>query len=256
MSGGDLPPWVAAQFGSPIRRPPGRERSPRRAGEDGPLFAPGWAAAQQQMPVPIAISTPGMTQAQQQVTEVAVTQLAAGVLGSEERLARLEAHAEFVVPKLASVESQVQGLNNTVQSLTSTLGTMEEAFVNMMTQVTGTQSSLDAFKNQMTASLRTAEGTLTASLNSLAQKVGQTESMIRQVESAASNSKGMGPGAMTSSGSTNFVPWKHLTPTKFGNKVELWREWQEDVRGYFDGTKPGIREVLQAREHEDEEQGR
>ena len=60
---------------------------------------------------------------------------------------------------------------------------------------------------------------------------------------------------MAHSGSTNFVPWKHMTPPKFGNKVELWREWQEDVRGYFDGTKTVIREVLQALENEDEEQG-
>ena len=255
MSGTDLPPWVAAQYGSPARRPPGRERSPRRAGEDGPLFAPGWAAAQQQMPVPIAISTPGMTQAQQQVTEAAVTQLAAGVLGSEERLARLEAHAEHVAPNLTSMESRLQGLTNTVQSLSDTIGKMEEAFVNMMTQVTGTQSNLDTFRNQMTASLQTAEGTLTASLNNLAQKVGQNEIMIRQFESATSNSQGVRQSAMTSTGSTNFVPWKHLTPTKFGNKVELWREWQEDVRGYFDGTKPGIREVLQTLENEDEKQG-
>ena len=46
-----------------------------------------------------------------------------------------------------------------------------------------------------------------------------------------------------------------MTPVKFGNKVELWREWQEDVRGYFDGTRPGIREALQSLENEDEEQG-
>ena len=118
MSGTDIPPWVAAQYGSPVRRPPGRERSPRRPGEDpaGQLFAPGWAAAQQQMPVPIAINTPGMTQAQQQVTEAAVTQLAAGVLGGEERLARLEAHAEHVAPSLTNLEARTQGLASTMQS--------------------------------------------------------------------------------------------------------------------------------------------
>ena len=46
-----------------------------------------------------------------------------------------------------------------------------------------------------------------------------------------------------------------MTPGKFGNKVELWREWQEDVRGYFDGSKPGVKEALQALENEDEEEG-
>ena len=179
MSGTDLPPWVAAQYASPVRRLPGRERSPRRTDEaPGPLFAPGWAAAQQQMPVPIAINTPGMTQAQQQATEAAVTQLAAGVLGGEERLARLEAHAEHVAPSLTNMESKIQGLANTVQGLTDTISKMEEAFVNMLTQVTGTQSNLDVFKHQMTTRLRTAEGTLTTSLNNLAQKVSQSEAMI------------------------------------------------------------------------------
>ena len=149
-----------------------------------------------------------MMQAQQQVTEAAVTQLAAGVLGVEERLTRLEAHAEHVAPNLTNIESRVQGLSNTVQSLSDTIAKMEEAFVNMLTQVIGTQSNLDAFKNQMTASLRTAEGTLTVSLNNLAQKVGQTEAMIRQVESVASNSQGTRQSAMTSSGSTNFCAMK------------------------------------------------
>ena len=180
------------------------------------------------MPVPIAINTPaGMTQEQQQATEAAVTQLAAGVLGGEERIARLEVHAEHVAPTLTNVEARVHGLANTVQNLSDTMTKMEEALVNMLTQVTGTQSNLDAFKNQMTSSLTTAEGTLTASLNNLAQKVNQNEAMIRQVEFMASNSPGARQSSTTSSGSTNFVPWKHLTPTKFGNKVELWREWQE-----------------------------
>ena len=46
-----------------------------------------------------------------------------------------------------------------------------------------------------------------------------------------------------------------MTPPKFGSKVELWREWQEDVRGYLDATKPGIKDVLQAIEHEEQEEG-
>ena len=48
---------------------------------------------------------------------------------------------------------------------------------------------------------------------------------------------------------------ENMVPSRFGSKLERWREWQEDVRGYFDGTKRGIREALQALEHENEEQG-
>ena len=46
-----------------------------------------------------------------------------------------------------------------------------------------------------------------------------------------------------------------MMPSKFGNKVDTWREWQEDVRGYFDSSKAGIKEVFQALENEEEEQG-
>ena len=231
---------LAGYFGSPARRPSGRERSPR-----------GWAAAHS-----IPIGTPaGMTQEQQNVTESAVTQLAAGVMSVEERIGRLEAEAGRVAPTLSDLETRVQGIGGTAQSITDTMAKFEEAMVNMLTQITGTKSSLDAFKNQMTNSLATAESTLTASLNGLAQRVSQNEVMIRQVETMTSNMPEARQGSASQPGSTNFVPWKHLTPSKFGNKVELWREWQEDVRGYFDGTRPGIREALQSLEHEDEEQG-
>ena len=47
-----------------------------------------------------------------------------------------------------------------------------------------------------------------------------------------------------------------MTPLKFGNKVELWREWQEDVRSYIDSNKPGMRELLLALEKEKEPQGK
>ena len=134
------------------------------------------------MTFPMNTPNVGMTQQQQVATEAAVTQLAAGVLTNEERIIRLEVHAGHVAPALASVETQVHGLTNTVQNLSDTMTKMEEVLVNMLTQVTGTQSNLDAFKNQMTTSLITAEGTLTASLNNLAQKVNQNEAMIRQVE--------------------------------------------------------------------------
>ena len=141
-----------------------------------------------------------------------------------------------------------------MQSFSDTLTKIEETMVNMVAHITGTQSNLDQFKQQMTSSLSTAEGTLSTSLNNLTQRVNQTEAMIQQMQNSASNMNGARSGS-SGAGSTNFVPWKHLTPTKFGNKVEVWREWQEDVRGYFDGTKPGIKEVLQALENEEEEQG-
>ena len=161
MSGADL----AGYFGSPPRRPTERERSPR-----------GYALAHS-----IPIGTPaGMTQEQQNVTESAVTQLAAGqtqlaagVMSVEERIGRLEAEAGSVAPTLSDLETCVQGIGGTAQSITDTMAKFEEAMVNMLTQITGTKSSLDAFKNQMTNSLATAESTLTASLNGLAQGVNQ-----------------------------------------------------------------------------------
>ena len=191
-----MPAWVAAQYGSPTRGP-ARERSPRRIAEE-------FAAAQQH-----AIGTPvGMTQQQQQVTEAAVTSLAAGVLSVEERISRLEIEAGRVASGMTNVDVRVQGLGGTAQSLTDTMAKFEETMVNMLKQITGTQANLDAFKGHMTNSLAAAENTLTASLSGLSQKVQQSENMIRQVEAMASSTAGMRQGTHTSSGSTNFLPWK------------------------------------------------
>ena len=236
---------LAGFHGSPLRNAATRrERSPRRTTED-------WATAQQH-----AISTPvGMTQEQQHITESAVTQIAAGVMSADERISQLEAEARRVAPVLSNMETMIQGMGSTTQSLTDTMAQMEETLVNMMKQITGTQSNLDAFKSHMTNSLAAAEGTLSSSLNGLTQKVQQNDNMIRQVEAMISGSPGAGQASGTSTGGTNFLPWKNMVPSKFGHKPERWREWQEDVRGYFDGTKQGIREVLQSLENENEEQG-
>ena len=188
---------LAGHHGSPLRRPMGRERSPRRAAED-------WAAAQQH-----AISTPvGMTREQQHITESVVTQIAAGVMTADEKISQLEAEARRVAPKLADMEIRMQGLGGTAQSLTDTMAQMEETMVNMLKQITGTQASLDAFKSHMTNSLAAAEGTLSSSLSGQTQKVQQSDAMIRQVEAMVSNSTGARQGPGMSTGSTNFLPWK------------------------------------------------
>ena len=88
------------------------------------------------------------------------------------------------------------------------MANIEEAMVSMLKQITGTQSNLDAFKSHMTNSLAAAEGTLTSSLSGLTQKVHQSEAMIRHIEAMTSNSAGARQNTMTSSGSTNFIPWK------------------------------------------------
>ena len=193
MSGADL----AGYFGSPPRRQTGRERSPR-----------GYALAHS-----IPIGTPaGMTQEQQNVTESAVTQLAVGVMSVEERIGRLETEAGRVAPALSDLDTRVQGIGGTAQSITDTMAKFEETMVNMLKQITGAQANLDAFKQQMTSSLTSAEGTLSTSLNGLAHRVSQTEGMIKQMEQAMSNQgsnlTGGRSGSNASPGSTNFIPWK------------------------------------------------
>ena len=227
-----------------------RDRSPRRE----QMFAPGWHGAAQ-VPVPVEINTPrgGMTHEERHATEAAVTQLAAGVMSTEEIISRLEVHADHTVAAVKSIEGKMLGMAGTVQSASDTISKIEEALVNMLTQLTGTQSNFEAFKQQMTSSLTRAEGTLSTSLNGLAHRVSQTENMLKQMERAMSNQSSN--LSSSSPGSTNFIPLKNMMPAKFGNKVEIWREWQEDVRGFFDGTRPGIREALQSLENEDEEQG-
>ena len=229
--------------------------------QSGQAAMPSWAGAapQQPVPVPVAISTPvGMTQEQQQATEAAVNQLGAGVLSLEERLARLEAQMAQVYPTVGNLDTRLNGMAFTVEGINDMMGKMEEGIVNLATQASANQSNLDLFRQQMTASLSAAEATLTTSLNDLRTKVGHNESMTKHIEKAVSMMQSQ-PSKFNSSlsagGNTSFMPWKHMMPSKFGSKVETWREWQEDVRGYFDSSKPGIKEVLQALENEDEEQG-
>ena len=186
-----------------------RDRSPRRE----QMFAPGWHGAAQ-IPVPVEINTPrgGMTHEERHATESAVTQLAAGVMSTEERISRLEVHADHTVTAIKNIEGQMLGMAGTVQSASDATSKIEEALVTMLTQLTGTQSNFEAFKQQMTSSLTRAEGTLSTSLNSLAHRVSQTEGMMKQMEQAMSNQSsnftGGRSGSNSSPGSTNFIPWK------------------------------------------------
>ena len=111
-----------------------------------------------------------MTQQQQQVTEAAVTHLAAGVLSVEERISRLETEAGRIAAGMTNADVRLQGLGGTAQSLTDTMAKFEETMVNMLQQITGTQANLEAFKGHMTNSLAAAENTLTASLSGLSQR--------------------------------------------------------------------------------------
>ena len=80
-----------------------RDRSPRRE----QMFAPGWhGAAQVPVPAAVEINTPrgGMTQEERHATEAAVTQLAAGVLSTEEIIARLEVHADHTVTAMKNTD--------------------------------------------------------------------------------------------------------------------------------------------------------
>ena len=99
-----------------------------------------------------------------------------------------------------------------------------------------------------------AETTLNSLILALRSRVDQHDQMFKRVEATISQGGGR-DGNVPSSIGTNFVPLKSMTPPKFGSKIETWREWQEDVRGFLDGTKSGIKEVLQAIENEVQEEG-
>ena len=80
-----------------------RDRSPRR----DQMFAPGWhGAAQIPVPAAVEINTPrgGMTHEERHATESAVMQLAAGVMSTEERISRLEVHADHTVAAIKNID--------------------------------------------------------------------------------------------------------------------------------------------------------
>ena len=100
----------------------------------------------------------------------------------------------------------------------------------------------------------TAETTLNSLILTLKSRVDQHDQLFKQVEATMSQGAGKGVNFQLSAG-TNFVPLKNMTPPKFGSKIETWREWQEDARGYLDGSRPGTKEVLQALENQEQEEG-
>ena len=155
---------------------------------------------------------------------------------------------------LPNLEARLDGIGQSVQAANDKVNQADQTVVGIVTQVSSMPSNLDAFKQQTADSLLKAESTLTSSIGGLVTRIGHAETKIMQVESIASKAVGSAPGQTSTSG-TNFVPWKHMTPAKFGSKTETWREWQEDIRGYFDGTKPGLKDVLQELENAEEEKG-
>ena len=53
-------------------------------------------------------------------------------------------------------------------------------------------------------------------------------------------------------GMKGYLPVKAMLPGTFTDKVEDWRQWQEDVMDYFDNINPGMKEFLKEVEAETE----
>ena len=217
---------------------PGRHRSPRREANQQPLF-PSVAA-------PIVAA--GMTQQEQQVTQTAVMSL-------DERVARLEANMTIADSALQNVDARLTEAKIADDKSMAEFGRIDSIIVGVVTETSKNQMELNNHKKDMEGRLSTAETTLNSLILTIRSRVDQHDQLFKQVEATIAQGGG-GRGMNTSSsGGTNFVPLKHMTPSKFGNKIETWREWQEDVRGYLDGAKTGIKEVLQAIEREEQEEG-
>merc|ERR1712129_65699 len=129
-------------------------------------------------------------------------------------------------------------------------GRIDSSIVGIVSETSKNQMELNSHKQNMESRLRTAEATLNSLIMALKARVDQHDQQFKQVE--ATMFQGGGKGASFQNAGTNFVPLKNMTPPKFGSKIETWREWQEDVRGYLDGTRPGIKDVLQAIENEEQ----
>ena len=120
------------------------------------------------------------------------------------------------------------------------LGRVDSSIVGLVAETSKNYMELNNHKKDMESRLRTAETTLNSLILTLKSRVDQHDQLFRQVEATISHGGGKGDSFSSSVG-TSFVPLKNMTPPKFGSKIETWREWQEDVRGYLDGAKPGIK---------------
>ena len=216
---------------------PGRHRSPRREAGQQPLFplaaAPTMAA--------------GMTQQEQQVTQTAVMSL-------DERVAKLEVNMTIADGALQNVDARLNEAKIADDRSMAEFGRLDSTIVGIVTETSKNQAELNNHKRDMEVRLSTAETTLNSLILTLRSRVDQHDQLFKQLEATMSQGGGKGSNFSSPAG-TSFVPLKNMTPPKFGSKIETWREWQEDVRGYLDGAKPGIKEILQALENEEQEEG-
>ena len=53
-------------------------------------------------------------------------------------------------------------------------------------------------------------------------------------------------------GMRGYIPTKSLVPGAYSDKVDEWRQWQDDVMDYFDNVNPGMKDFLKEIELETE----
>ena len=100
----------------------------------------------------------------------------------------------------------------------------------------------------MTQKMTTADLNVMNMIQQLRGEVSRLDLGLKQAQGQiATNGSSTGGG---SGGFKGFLPWKHMTPNRFGGKEEHWREWLEEVRGYIESTRPGMKALLLALERE------
>ena len=72
---------------------------------------------------------------------------------------------------------------------------------------------------------------------------GRMEAAIRNMNTRI-NSMGGPNDSEGNKSQKGFIPKKSLAPKPFSDKLEEWRQWQEEIEDYFDTMNPGMRGLL------------
>ena len=99
------------------------------------------------------------------------------------------------------------------------LGRMDASILGLVGEVSNNQANLAAHKQNIDGRLATAETTLNSLILALRTRVDQHDQMFVQLQATIAQGGGGSKSGFTVPGATNFMPWKNMTPAKFGNKV-------------------------------------
>ena len=150
---------------------------------------------------------------------------------------------------IAGAQSEFNVTRGTINEVVSAVKQTQSTFEGMVNNM---RNEVDTLKTQV-SSLTSVVGGGTFGAAADDQVKKDLEALRAEVLLLKSHPGGGTIGAAAGVGGGKlggFIQWKDMTPKAFGSREELWRDWVEEVRDYFDLFRPGMKAILMAAELE------